>query len=382
MAIIKCPECGHQISDRAPICPSCGVKIAGQITKCPQCGEVYFKDLRQCPYCNFVNSAYSRASDYVPTQPQTNTTVPPSTTGEGCTAPKITKQPQKKSHKPVLIGLIIAIIICGVGFFFYHQAKNNQEKEAYEFALNSTDPIVLQDYLDRFKEAPTAHRDSIFAHLSALQSMDKEWTDALISNSKSAIEDYLENHPTSPYKAEALRKIDSLDWATVKQTNTLDAYQNYLQDHPNGTYVDMAKDGIKRINASTVQPDEKLMVSSLFRQFFQYVNNNDEDGLTSTVNSILASFLGKTDATKSDVATFLHKLYRDDVASMTWHLANDYKINKKEIGDDEYEYTVNFSADQSVKKVDDTVVKNHYRIKAKVNPDGKITEFNMTRIIR
>lgn len=30
MAIIKCPECGRQISDKAPTCPSCGVEIAGK----------------------------------------------------------------------------------------------------------------------------------------------------------------------------------------------------------------------------------------------------------------------------------------------------------------------------------------------------------------
>ena len=52
MAIIKCPECGHQISDKAPVCPSCGVEIAGKVTKCPNCGEVYFKDQEMCPNCH------------------------------------------------------------------------------------------------------------------------------------------------------------------------------------------------------------------------------------------------------------------------------------------------------------------------------------------
>lgn len=33
MAIIKCPECGHQTSDKAPVCPNCGVEIAGKIIK-------------------------------------------------------------------------------------------------------------------------------------------------------------------------------------------------------------------------------------------------------------------------------------------------------------------------------------------------------------
>ncbi len=51
MAIIKCPECGHQISEKATVCPSCGVEIAGKITKCVRCGEVYFKDVGLCPHC-------------------------------------------------------------------------------------------------------------------------------------------------------------------------------------------------------------------------------------------------------------------------------------------------------------------------------------------
>ncbi len=54
MAIIKCPECGRQISDKAPTCPSCGVEIAGKITKCPNCGEVYFSNLEMCPNCHEI----------------------------------------------------------------------------------------------------------------------------------------------------------------------------------------------------------------------------------------------------------------------------------------------------------------------------------------
>ena len=51
MAIIKCPECGHQISEKAAICPICGVEIAGKIAKCSVCGEVFFKDDGLCPRC-------------------------------------------------------------------------------------------------------------------------------------------------------------------------------------------------------------------------------------------------------------------------------------------------------------------------------------------
>ncbi|MFC2739571.1 MAG: zinc ribbon domain-containing protein, partial [Prevotella sp.] len=54
MAMIKCPECGRQISDKAPVCPNCGVEIAGKITLCPQCGEAYFSDQESCPNCHHL----------------------------------------------------------------------------------------------------------------------------------------------------------------------------------------------------------------------------------------------------------------------------------------------------------------------------------------
>ena len=61
MAIIKCPECGHQISDKAPVCPSCGVEIAGKVIKCPHCGEVYFNNSEMCPNCHELNPSLARA---------------------------------------------------------------------------------------------------------------------------------------------------------------------------------------------------------------------------------------------------------------------------------------------------------------------------------
>lgn len=30
--LIRCPECGHDVSDKAATCPNCGIQIAGYIT--------------------------------------------------------------------------------------------------------------------------------------------------------------------------------------------------------------------------------------------------------------------------------------------------------------------------------------------------------------
>lgn len=38
MALIKCPECGRQVSDKAPTCPGCGSPIDTAV-RCPKCGS-------------------------------------------------------------------------------------------------------------------------------------------------------------------------------------------------------------------------------------------------------------------------------------------------------------------------------------------------------
>lgn len=50
MALITCPECGKQISDRAPQCPKCGYPMVS-MHKCPECGTSYDEALKECPNC-------------------------------------------------------------------------------------------------------------------------------------------------------------------------------------------------------------------------------------------------------------------------------------------------------------------------------------------
>ena len=37
MALIKCSECGKEVSSSAKTCPHCGIKI--NFKKCPECGK-------------------------------------------------------------------------------------------------------------------------------------------------------------------------------------------------------------------------------------------------------------------------------------------------------------------------------------------------------
>lgn len=433
MAIIKCPECGHQISDKAHVCPSCGVEIAGKVTKCANCGEVYFLEEETCPNCHQPNPLYrssvratatkqsaeqkfqqpstpAQQSDETVSQqnssrepetvhsgpvtpPPVHPATPPTVPKRSVTPPVPPKgnsdnlkdnEKHKKNNKSwIWISLLIAVIICSVCFYFYNNAKNGKEEEAYEYAMQSTDPLVLKSYLDNYLDAPEAHRDSIQSHLNMLKQTNDDWNNVLVSDSKSALEDYLKNHPDSPHKQDAWNKIDSIDWADATNENTLESYQEYLKEHADGQHVDEANDAMKKIKSKDVQPEEKQMISGLFRRFFQSVNSRNEGGLTSTVEDVMESFLGKSMATKSDVASFIDKIYKDDITNMNFKINNDYKIKKHEVGDDEYEYQVQFTADQTIDRTDPSQpTSGHFRINAKVSPDGKISSLNMVKIIK
>ena len=405
MAIIKCPECGRQISDKAPVCPNCGVEIAGKIIRCPQCGEIYFRDQEMCPNCHHMtrtggqvgynDSASQQATAAAgqglrpanaqqaqqPRQAATpQPTPPPAKPKKDGKAPASASK--KKSHGPLIVAFIIALAICGACFYFYSNAKSNKEQEAYEFALKSDDPLVLQTYLDNNMDAPADHIQAITARLEELKKQDNDWTNAVVNGSRAALQDYLDKHPDSEHKAEAIHKIDSLDWVDASNKNTVEALQAYLDAHDEGEHVDEAQTAIKSLKAKTVQADEKAMVTSVFRHFFQAINAKSEDDLEATVAPILTNFLGKPDAIKADVVTFMHKIYKEDITSMTWRLNNDYKIDKKEVGDEEYQYNVSFSALQDINRTDDTKEKHaRYKVSATVGPDGLISSMSMTKIL-
>lgn len=396
MAIIKCPECGRQVSDKAPICPSCGVEIAGKVTTCPQCGCTYFTAIGHCPSCTQSSTSLVQSEPPVPPTSQVPPTPPvppmppvtspatpikPPSSGSRTTPPSPPPTEKNKTTKKiVLFSFIFALIVCGGVYYLYSSANSEKEQEAYEYAMQSNDPSVLQSFLDNYKDADQAHIDSIRAHLNALMLSDSDWTNAVVSGSKTAIEEYLLKYPDSPHKQEAYNKIDSIDWQTAKNTDTAEGYQTYLDAHVDGNFISEAENAMKKAKSRDLQPEEKDMVSGLFRKFFQSINSRNEDGLTDTCEDILSSLLGKPSATKQDVITFMNKLYKEDVADMTWRLVNDFNIKKREVGDGDYEYQVVFSAQENVIHTDGNTSNDNFKITATVSPDGKISSLNMARI--
>ena len=383
MAIIKCPECGHQVSDKAATCPSCGVGIQGKITKCPECGEIVLNDQILCPncHCPLISTNNNDTEKSEPSQSHKVATVEPNsdTNGEGNKNEK-----KKKSYTPWVVSFVIALAVVFVGLYFYKTTQMRNELEAYENAMMSNEPAVLQNYLDIYADAPSEHRDSIQSHLEMLKKVDSDWTNAVVSNSKAAILRYMQLYPNSLHNVEAKLKIDSIDWMEATQKNTIEAYQKYIDEHADGMYIDQAHDAYTLLDSKKVNAEDKANISAIFTSFFNALANNDEATLLSCVDIILTSFLHKENASKNDVIEYMHKIHNEaHVENVEFRLNNDWIIEKIDRGNGLFAFKVNFSIDKITQLSGDSNSSfDTFKVKASVSPDNKISELNMQRIVQ
>lgn len=383
MAIIKCPECGHQVSDKAATCPSCGVGILGKITKCPECGEIVLNDQILCPNCHspLISTNNNDTEKSEPSQSHKVATVEPNsdTNGEGNKNEK-----KKKSYTPWVVSFVIALAVVFVGLYFYKTTQMRNELEAYENAMMSNEPAVLQNYLDIYADAPSEHRDSIQSHLEMLKKVDSDWTNAVVSNSKAAILRYMQLYPNSLHNVEAKLKIDSIDWMEATQKNTIEAYQKYIDEHADGMYIDQAHDAYTLLDSKKVNAEDKANISAIFTSFFNALANNDEATLVSCVDIILTSFLHKENANKNDVIEYMHKIHNEaHVENVEFRLNNDWIIEKIDRGNGSFAFKVNFSIDKITQLSGDSNSSfDTFKVKASVSPDNKISELNMQRIVQ
>ncbi len=121
------------------------------------------------------------------------------------------------------------------------------------------------------------------------------------------------------------------------------------------------------------------MISDVFRRFFQSINSKDENGLTMDLSDEGVNFLGKPNATKDDVISFMHKIYKPEIKNMVWSIVKNYDIKKTPVSDGQYEFTVKFTAIQKIDKTDDTSTSIKYNITSKLGTDMKIEEMSMVR---
>ena len=373
MSLIFCPECGRQISDKAEACPNCGFpvhKLYTQANTGPQPSAAQPTDFQQQSQSQPQYTAQGNSPQ--PQQPGRELEDAP--------------RPKKKSHWTLIVAFGIALTICGVGYYYYNDARSQQEMDDYVLAMQSDDQLVMESYLLRYQDAPQEHRDSVSQRIASFKQLDNDWTNAQASGSRNLLMDYIKTHPDSPHKGTALNMIDSIDYSIAKRqyqtsNGNLNAIKQYLQAHPDGRYASEAQGFVEEYEATNVSSEDIATARSVCKKFFQAINSKNEPKLLETVTTTLSSFLNRPSASCSDVVTFMNKLYKDDITNMNWHILDDFKAEKVKGEDGKYTLQVQFGAEQKIERTDASKENyGRYIISAEVSPEGLISKFNMKKV--
>ena len=273
MSLIKCPECGHEVSTKAPQCPNCGVPIQGNVQRCPVCNGIALMDAEQCPHCGakFVRArgeewreesgewrVVESGESKVVESGEIPADTPPGTGQEGEREEGRVESEGGKGKRggvPWWV-LILGILLVGVGGFFYYEHMQHEatEEKDYERLKNCTELSNYQDFLNRYPDS--RHIESVQTRLKELQRIEDEWHTACSAQDSHKLMEFIEKNPTSVHKSMALFKIDSLDWIEADRKGTAAAYSYYIEIHEDGEYVSQAY--IERDRASVREARARL----------------------------------------------------------------------------------------------------------------------------
>ncbi len=377
MAIIKCPECGHTVSDNAQFCPGCGIKIAHNLKKCPDCDEILLSSVTTCPKCGhqFLQ----------PEEQASNQTTPDVGTPEEEILSYTTPQnnpPKKKRTTLYVILAVVGIIVIGLGVFAYftwheHSAENEIE-QAYEALQNSTNPDDFQAFLDTYPNSK--YQKDVETTMNKLKAESDAWTSICLSGSKNDFIQFMNRFPGSRFEANCQQKIDSLDWIDAKSINTPDAIQRYIDEHPDGLYADDARNMAQSMAQLTVQPEERTMIAALCNTFFTALGANDQEGVCSVITPEMKAFLSTANATKADVITAMEAMHPATILSINFLVNNDYVITKQMGEDNQVSYNVAYSVDQHIERTDEGKTFASYKVIMEINPQMKINSVQIKEI--
>ena len=363
------------------------------ITTCPDCGEIILKDQDECPNCHCPINGVGNISGEVrvprvepaavsvPVQADTESA---SVEGDAASQPR-KKSKVKRTYTAFIVSLVIALIIVLLGLYFYQNTQQQQELRAYNNAVSSGEPAVLQNFLDMYADAPKAHRDTIQLRLDELKKIDLEWSNAVASRSKSELTRYIERHPGNIHVTEARLIIDSIDWQMALTDNNAEAFQLYMDEHPDGQHVDEARDQFARLDALKLKSEDRAMLRQLFQQHFSALAQHDEGALVATVSDALQAYMSKEHATPADVVSYMRRLFEaSDITSMSYAIADDWKIVKTPTEQEgQFVYNVTFTVDQRIERTDQSRERfATYKVTARVSPAGRIAAMNMQKVVR
>ena len=251
MSLITCPECGHEVSTKAPQCPNCGVPIASNLKRCPVCDAIMLQDVERCPHCdtpfvvknNAPSTPATTPSETVIPEPNTHasgsTTAPSEPTPETDKPTVVTPSsptPRKSKGGWILLAVIVLLLaIAGLLFWQIRSSREASAEAAFSLLKDCNDPQSFEDFIMRYPKSQ--HIEEVQARLEELRQEEIAWQAAMRTTNPDIVRDFIDNYPTSTHQTTALHRIDTLEWRAADRLCTAASYTAYITAHAAGDFI-------------------------------------------------------------------------------------------------------------------------------------------------
>lgn len=342
MSIIKCPECGHNVSTMAGTCPTCGVEIDGSLRTCPDCGAYYLEKQGKCPECG-REIVRKKIEPYQPKPEPTPL------------FKKVPKKQKRRSHWPLFFAILLILGIgAAAGYYFKLENDRKREEEAFQRLENVTTPQFFQQFLTTYPESE--HQEEVKKKMEQVEQENKEWEELLQKKERKMLVAFAERHPESFRLRECLDLIDSIDWAATIRDTTDVSIDKYLKEHPEGQHAEEAASRKNELAKTRITSEDKKLIYSYLETFFSETSSDSLAALT------------KRDTGK-------------DIIGFHYHVTpSGMNVRRETLEDGNMGYAVNFLLEETINRTDATLPTNtRYQGDAHLNGEKQILRMSLKR---
>lgn len=370
----------------AGTCPHCSIHIAGQLRQCPNCGGYCFVSQEVCPECNCPLPDLSSASnDSQPISDQ-QASIPSeeSQSQNAWQSENIAQEPlpQKPLRKKGFVrrfwkwgvAILIFILLCAGGYYFYMQRMEQKEQEDYERLEGITNPKFYQEFLDDHPNSK--HYEEIHERMLVLQKEVDDWKTLQKNISRSSIALFIQKYPNSIHQRACEDMLDSIDWQDAVSIGNEEAITDYLHRHPSGRYVSEAADKKNALLLTKVTPEEKAMIRGTLETFFsRAIAGQDIEAAQAAIPEVMINFCGKQDANAEDIIEYAKEKMADDVFGLHYSLGRQMSVRKETLPDGNTGFAVEVSLHETISRSNIFMPSsNHYQVNALLNHEQKIVK--------
>lgn len=124
MALIQCPNCGKEISDKAQSCVYCGCIFSHKTKKtCPECGNELEQNVSVCPQCGYP-------MDTVDTQKPAEDGTQISVGNDNENASK--SEGSKRKKKKITLTIFVVLLIAALAFGYVQKQRSDYAENLYQ----------------------------------------------------------------------------------------------------------------------------------------------------------------------------------------------------------------------------------------------------------